>query len=118
MPQERQLSREFHSIIAEASGNNLLVKLYAVVANAFPDWLLYEAVFRKPELLASSVAQTYEEHTAIMDALINGDADKAAQKSLEHILDSGKWMKEYLNIPAELLREKEELATFIVKKSK
>jgi DNA-binding GntR family transcriptional regulator len=118
MPQERQLSREFHSIIAEASGNNLLVKLYAVVANAFPDWLLYEAVFRKPELLASSVAQTYEEHTAIMDALINGDADKAAQKSLEHILDSGKWMKEYLNIPAELLREKEELAIFIVKKSK
>ena len=118
MPQERQLSREFHSIIAEASGNNLLVKLYAVVANAFPDWLLYEAVFRKPELLASSVAQTYEEHTAIMDALINGDADKAAQKSLDHILDSGKWMKEYLNIPADLLREKEELATFIVKKSK
>lgn len=118
MPQERQLSREFHSLIAEASGNNLLVKLYAVVANAFPDWLLYEAVFRKPELLAGSVTQTYEEHTAIMDALIKGDADKAAQKSIEHVLDSGKWLEEYLNIPAELLREKEELATFMIRKSK
>jgi len=118
MSQERQLSREFHSVIAEASGNSLLVKLYAVVANAFPDWLLYEAVFRKPELLAGSVAQTYEEHTAIMDALVKGDADKAVQKSIEHVLDSGKWLEEYLNIPAESLREKEKLATFMIEKSK
>jgi DNA-binding GntR family transcriptional regulator len=117
-PLERQLSREFHSIIAEASGNSLLVKLYAVVANTFPDWLLYEAVYRKPELLAGSVAQTYEEHRAIMDALVSGDADKAAQKSIEHVLDSGKWLEKYLNIPAELLREKEELATFMLRKSK
>jgi DNA-binding GntR family transcriptional regulator len=118
MPQERQLSREFHLVIAEASGNDLLAKLYAVVANAFPDWLLYEAVYRKPELLAGSVAQTYEEHTAIMDALVKGDTEIAAQKSIEHVLDSGKWLEEYLNIPAELLREKEELATFMMQKSK
>jgi DNA-binding GntR family transcriptional regulator len=118
MPQERQLSREFHSLIAEASGNNLLIKLYSVVTNAFPDWLLYEAVFRNPELLASSVTQTYEEHAAIMDALIKGDAEKAAQKSIEHVLDSGKWLEEYLNIPAELLREKEKLAIFMNQKSK
>ncbi len=58
MPRERQLSREFHAAIAEASGNDLLIKLYAVVANAFPDWLLYEALYRNPELLANSVAQT------------------------------------------------------------
>ncbi len=81
MPQERQLSREFHAIIAEASGNGLLTRLYAIVANVFPDWLLYEAVFRQPELLSGSVTQTYEEHMAILDALINGDAEKAAEKS-------------------------------------
>ncbi len=118
IPQERQLSREFHSLIAEASGNNLLTKLYAVVTNAFPDWLLYEAVFRNPELLAGSVTQTYEEHAAIMDALIKGDAEKAVQKSIEHVLDSGKWLEEYLDIPAELLREKEKLAIFMNQKSK
>jgi DNA-binding GntR family transcriptional regulator len=118
MPQERQLSREFHSLIAEASGNNLLVKLYDVVANAFPDWLLYEAVFRNPEILASSVAQTYKEHTAIVDALKKGDTDKAAQSSMEHVLDSGKWLKEYLGIPAELLREKEQQVIHFIKKSK
>ena len=118
MPKERQLSREFHSSIAEASGNNLLMKVYAVVANAFPDWLLYEAVFRNPELLASSVTQTYKEHTAIMDALKKGDGDKAAQSSILHVVDSGRWLEEYLDIPAELLREKEELVTFLLKKSK
>jgi DNA-binding GntR family transcriptional regulator len=118
MPQERQLSREFHAVVAEASGNNLLNKLYAIVANTFPDWLLYEAVYRNPELLASSTAQTCEEHAAILNALVNGDTDLAAQKSMEHVLDSGKWMKEYLNIPAELLSEKEEFAKFMIHKPK
>jgi DNA-binding GntR family transcriptional regulator len=118
MPLEQQLSRKFHSVIAEASNNDLLVKLYAIVANAFPDWLLYEAVFREPELLAGSLSQTYEELKAILDAVKKGDSDLAAQKTMEHVLDSGKWMKEYLNIPAELLREKEELAKFMIHKSK
>ncbi len=118
MPRERQLSREFHAAIAEASGNELLIKLYAVVANAFPDWLLYEALYRKPELLANSVAQTFEEHTAILNALIKGDADKAVQASIAHVQDSGKWLEEYLDIPAELLREKEQQVIHLIKKSK
>jgi DNA-binding GntR family transcriptional regulator len=118
MPKERQLSREFHAAIAEASGNTLLIKLYAVVANAFPDWLLYEALYRIPDLLTSSVAQTFEEHTAILNALIKGDVDKAVQASIEHVLDSGKWLEEYLNVPAELLREKEQQVLHLIKKSK
>lgn len=116
MPLERQLSREFHTAIAEASGNDLLVKLYAVVANAFPDWLLYEALFRNPELLAGSVSQTHDEHTAILDALAKGDADKAVQASIEHVMDSGKWLQEYLNIPEKMLREKEKQVTHLIRK--
>jgi DNA-binding GntR family transcriptional regulator len=118
MPKERQLSREFHAAIAEASGNGLLIKLYAVVANAFPDWLLYEALYRKPELLTNSVAQTFEEHTAILNALMKGDADKAVRVSIDHVQDSGKWLEEYLDIPAELLREKEQQVIHLIKKSK
>lgn len=116
MPLERQLSREFHTAIADASGNDLLVKLYAVVANAFPDWLLYEALFRNPELLAGSVSQTHDEHTAILDALAKGDADKAVQASIEHVMDSGKWLQEYLNIPEKMLREKEKQVTHLIRK--
>jgi len=118
MPIERQLSGEFHSLIAEASGNDLLIKLYAIVTNAFPDWLLYEAVYRKPEIMIDSLSQTCEEFKAILDALKKGDAVQAVQKTMDHVLDAGKWMEEYLNIPAELLREKEELAKFMIKTPK
>src|SRR5258706_13120435 len=103
-----QLSLECLSEIAYASGNDVLIKLYAVVANAFPDWLLYEALFRKPELVADSMADTNREHIAIVNALKKGDLDKTVQRSIEHVMESsGKWLEEYLNIPSELLREKE-----------
>ena len=114
----RQLSREFHSRIAEASNNELLIKVYEVVSNAFPDWLLYEAIFRKPELLISSMNAMQEEHTAIFDALRKMDAEKAANKSIEHLMESGKWLEEYLDVPSELLREKEEQASFLLKSKK
>jgi DNA-binding GntR family transcriptional regulator len=117
MSEERQLSREFHSAIAEASRNDLLIKLYAIVANAFPDWLLYEALFRNPDLIADSTANTLREHIAIVDSLQKRDGMKAAQKSIEHVMESGKWLEEYLGIPAELLREKEEQVSSLMKKS-
>ena len=113
---ERKSSREFHSAIADATKNDLLIKLYAVVANAFPDWLLYEALFRYPELIADSMASTYKEHVAIVDALRKRDAQGAVQKSIEHLLESGKWLEEYLDIPAELLREKEQQVSSLMKK--
>jgi DNA-binding GntR family transcriptional regulator len=115
---ERQSSREFHSAIAEATRNDLLIKLYAVVSNAFPDWLLYEALFRYPELIEDSMMSTYREHAAIVEALRKGDADRAAQKSIEHVMESGKWLEEYLDIPSEMLREKEEQVSPLMKKTK
>jgi len=118
MPIERQLSGEFHSVLAEASGSDLLVKLYSIIANAFPDWLLYEAVYRKPEILADTFSQTHNELKSILDALRRKDGDQAAQRTMEHVLDSGKWLEEYLDIPAELLREKEELAKFMIHQTK
>jgi DNA-binding GntR family transcriptional regulator len=118
MANERKLSREFHSVIAQASRNELLIKLYAMVANAFPDWLLYEALFRNPELLADSTANTLKEHIAIVDALKKRNGAKAAKASIEHVMESGKWLEEYLGIPARLLREKEEQVSPLMKTSK
>jgi DNA-binding GntR family transcriptional regulator len=118
MPQERQLSRKFHAAIAEASGNNLLVQLYAIVSNAFPDWLLYEALYRKPELVSGSVAQTHDEHAAILEAFKKHDPDLALRVSLEHVMESGRWLETYRDIPAKLLREKERQVSHLIKKSK
>jgi len=115
---ERKSSREFHSTIAQATKNDLLIKLYEVVSNAFPDWLLYEALFRHPELLADSMLSTYKEHVAIVTALKKGDTEQAMQKSIEHVMESGKWLEDYLDIPAEYLREKEDQVSPLLKKSR
>lgn len=112
----RRLSREFHSAIANATGNDLLIKLYSVVANAFPDWILYEALFRRPEILAESMTSMLKEHTVIVSAIKEGDGMKAALYSVEHVMESGKWLEKYLTppVPAELLREKEEQVLFLL----
>ena len=115
MSDERKLSREFHSAIAAASRNELLIKLYDIVANAFPDWLLYEALFRNPELLADSTANTLKEHIAIVEALKKRAGSQAAQRSIDHVMESGKWLKENLDIPAKLLREKEDQVSALMK---
>lgn len=116
MPQQRQLSREFHALIAESSGNALLIQLYTIVSNAFPDWLLYEALYRKPELVSSSVVQTHDQHTAILEALKKGDADQAIKVSLEHVMESGRWLEKYLDVPENLLREQEKQVLHLIKK--
>ena len=118
MSMARKLSREFHSAIAEITKNDLLIKLYAVVANAFPDWILYEAIFRKPEILAGSMSDMHDEHTLIVNALKKRDGLKAALHSVEHVMESGKWLEKYLEhpVPAELLREKEEQVLSLLKK--
>ncbi|RIK28654.1 MAG: hypothetical protein DCC56_15420 [Anaerolineae bacterium] len=113
----RKLSREFHTVIAEASNNDLLIRLYGIVANAFPDWILYEAMFRKPEILAESMSDMHREHTEIVKALKSGDGALAAKLSVEHVIvSSGRWLEKYSDIPADLLHEKEELVEFLLKK--
>lgn len=110
LSQARLLSLEFHAQIVSAAGNALLSKLYGIVSNSFPDWMLYEAMFRHPELLEESLRDEQREHRAIVDALAAGDADEAAQKSVEHVLNLGKDFEELLGIRGELLREKERVA--------
>jgi len=114
---QRRLSREFHSAVAGVTKNELLIKLYGVVSNAFPDWLLYEALFRYPEILQDSMTRMHAEHIAIVEALKKRDGLKAALKSVEHVMESGQWLVDYLNIPADLLREKEEQVLSLLKKT-
>ena len=114
---QRRLSREFHSAIADITGNDLLIKLYGIVSNAFPDWLLYEALFRYPEILQDSMRNMHGEHITIVEALKKRDGLQAAQESVEHVMESGQWLVDYLNIPAELLREKEEQVLSLLKQA-
>ena len=117
MSTQRQLSREFHLSIVNASRNTLMVRVYQVVSNAFPDWMMYEVMYRHPELLEESLAQEYAEHRAVVDALAARKPELAAQKAMEHVLHLGRDLESLLQIPGELIKEKERQTLAFTKSS-
>ena len=107
MSTQRRLNKRFHLSIAEASGNFLMGKLYEMASNMFPDWRLYEYMFRHPELLESSLRREYEEHCAIVEAIAAHDPEQAARQASTHIRNLRPELVGYLGIPDELLELKE-----------
>ena len=107
MSTHRQLNKKFHMNIVAAAGNDLLARIYETVSNRFPDWMLYESMFRHPELLQSSLEGEYLEHRAVADAIARRDGDQAAAKIVEHIHNLGKELELFLGISGELIHEKE-----------
>lgn len=107
LPQQREGSRLIHSTIVAAGGNPLLHRIYLEVLRTFPDWMLYEHLYRRPELLAESVRQEHQEHARIVDALERADADLAMQHALEHVLQRGRELEMYLGIPRHALASRE-----------
>src|SRR5512138_204856 len=69
MSRQRALSRKLHGGIVASSGNAQLHRAYTTVLNTFPDWMLYEYLFRHPELLDASMHSEYYEHAAIVAAV-------------------------------------------------
>jgi DNA-binding GntR family transcriptional regulator len=107
MSTHRQLNKRFHLMIAEASENFLMSKLYEMASNLFPDWRLYEYMFRHPELLELSLKREYKEHQAIVEAIAQGDPDEAAARTIQHIRNLRGELIGYLGVPETLLDEKE-----------
>ncbi len=107
LSRSRQLSREFHLSIVRAAEDELLVRLYTIVSNSFPDWMLYEAMFHHPELLAGSLAGENAEHQALLEALRDHDEETAVCRARDHILNMGRQLESLLNIPAQDLRSQE-----------
>jgi DNA-binding GntR family transcriptional regulator len=81
----RQVNKEFHSSLVEAAGNPLLNKIYEIATNAFPDWMLYEYMFRHPELLHASLKREFSEHQAIVEALATKDPERSSKQVTMHI---------------------------------
>jgi len=107
LPRQREVSRSLHSGIVAASGNLLLHRIYLEVLKTFPDWMLYEHLYRHPELLADSVRHEHEEHRGIIDALEKGDPELAMHRAVEHVLQRGRELETYLGIPRQALELRE-----------
>jgi DNA-binding GntR family transcriptional regulator len=105
----RQLSREFHQSIVAIGGNAMLNKLYEMVMNAFPDWMLYEYMFRHTDLLEKSLTDEYQEHMALVEAIEASDPDLAEQRAMAHIRNLGEELVMFLGIPHEELESKARL---------
>jgi DNA-binding GntR family transcriptional regulator len=102
----RQLSRQFHRSVVAIGGNSTLDRLYEMVMNSFPDWMLYEYLFRHTELVQSSLSDEYREHMALVEAIQAGNADLAERMAIAHIRQLGVDLVEYLGIPNETLEAK------------
>jgi DNA-binding GntR family transcriptional regulator len=117
IPQERALSRELHVAVAAAAGNPLLDKMYFMVLNTFPDWLLYEHLFRHPELLEDSMRAEYREHRLLVEALAAHQPEVAVRRIIEHLTNRGRELELYLGIPAQSLRAAEAQVLPLIAKS-
>jgi len=101
----RQLNKQFHSRIVEAARSSLLNKFYEMTTNAFPDWMLYEYMFRHPELLQTSLKREFIEHKAIVDALASKDPEAAAYQVANHIKNLWHDLQTYLDISGDSIHE-------------
>jgi DNA-binding GntR family transcriptional regulator len=118
MSRQRVLNRELHEAIVSASGNALLHKMYVTVLNSFPDWMLYEYMFRHPELLEDSIQYEYREHRAIVDSLALHDPELAMQTAIEHITNRSRELELYLGVPGDLLKTREVHALSLLGRSR
>jgi len=107
MSTQWHLNREFHRGVVDAGGNALLTRIYITVMNSFPDWMLYEYMFRHPELLVESLQQEYNEHLEIVKSLAVHDVQKSISETRKHILNLGDELVDYLDVPKDIILSRE-----------
>ena len=105
----RQLSRQFHQSVVAIGGNGTLDRMYEMVMNTFPDWMLYEYLFRHADMLQGSLAGEYQEHMRLVEAIEAGDAELAEREAIAHIRNLGGELTTFLGIPHEALESKARL---------
>jgi DNA-binding GntR family transcriptional regulator len=82
----RRANDEFHQVIQEAAGNEVLVATLTHLHRSFPRDLSRLVVSESTKLLEENVA----EHEGILDAVEHGDAASARERMLGHVRRSGR----------------------------
>jgi DNA-binding GntR family transcriptional regulator len=107
MAAQRILNRQFHNALVAASGNSIMIKMHAIVINTFPDWMLYEYMFRHPELLEENLVREYREHKEIFTSLARHDVKQTRINTEIHFANLGIELIDFLGLKKDLLKEKE-----------
>jgi DNA-binding GntR family transcriptional regulator len=108
MPSRRQLNRDFHSMICKASGSEMLERLCAVIWNRFPDWMLYEGLYRQPKSLKKRLQREIKEHRALLEAIAKRNINLAEQICASHIKGMKEDLKEVFGISSNILEDKQQ----------
>jgi DNA-binding GntR family transcriptional regulator len=114
IPRQRSVSRALHTGIVEASNNPLLLQIYNEVLKSFPDWMLYEQLYRHPEQLENSFRHEHHEHELIVSAIGDRNGPVAAFAAVDHILRRGRELETHLGISREALAAREESVTHML----
>jgi GntR family transcriptional regulator, transcriptional repressor for pyruvate dehydrogenase complex len=85
-----RLDTEFHLELARASGNRVFLKLQETILD------LLRQFIRKVSDLPRAVEDALKFHRAIVQAMMEGDADGAEEVMLEHLVDVAKRINAHL----------------------
>lgn len=83
-----QADIEFHQLLCGFVGNDEITRVMQQLRDK-----VQRVVFRVNEQFPERVAETFDEHRAIVDALVAGDAERAAELMYEHL---GQGLKRFL----------------------
>jgi DNA-binding GntR family transcriptional regulator len=64
-------------------------------------------MFRRPEILQSTLAKEHAEHQALISAIAEQDPDNAARAAARHVRELGEQLETFLGVSRELLDEAE-----------
>lgn len=106
MARRRELNTEFHLRLAEICGNQVLARLYQMTLHQFPDWMIYEGMFRQTDRLQTRLSREVAEHREILAAVAAGNSEQAAQKARQHVDNLRDELVQLLNVDEQLLRQK------------
>jgi DNA-binding GntR family transcriptional regulator len=108
MPPRRQLNREFHGMICKACGSEMLERLCEIIWNRFPDWMLYEGLYRHPKSLNPRLEREIKEHRGLLDAITERNVNLAEQLSASHIKGTKEDLIEVFEITSHIIEEKQQ----------
>ena len=103
----QHLNRELHQRIAAATGNQLLARLYKLVVNRFPDWMMYGDLVEQPEVRRNALQRDLEEHRVLVELIASHKADAAARQAMEHMQHVGEELVAWAGVPEAMLKEEE-----------